>query len=70
MVEALKAHNPLYRWMLAYFLWMSRLSNAPGGRVILGGYFGYQVLGALARNCRELAPWILPLLILYWRSSC
>lgn len=32
MVEALKARNPIYRWILAYFLWMGRLDNAPLGR--------------------------------------
>ena len=27
IVEALKARNPIYRWMLGYFLWMGRLSD-------------------------------------------
>ena len=65
MVEALKAKNFLYRWMLAYFLWMSRLSNQARWAVVLIGYFGYQGLRRLGASMPELAPWILPLLILY-----
>jgi tetratricopeptide (TPR) repeat protein len=65
MVEALKAHNPIYRWMLAYFLWMARLSSGARWGVILGGYFGYKILGNVAEQNPALAPYILPLLIAY-----
>lgn len=65
MVEALKARNPIYRWILAYFLWMARLDDRVRWGVILGGYFGSRVLNSVARNSPDLAPWILPLQILY-----
>ena len=65
IVEALKARNPIYRWMLAYFLWMSRLGDRAKWGVILGGYFGYRALRTIARNSPELAPWITPILLLY-----
>lgn len=65
IVEALKARNPIYRWMLAYFLWMARLDNRARWGVILGGYFGYRILGNVARNSPELGPWITPILVLY-----
>jgi len=65
MVEALKARNPIYRWMLAYFLWMARLSDAARWGVILGGWFGARVLRNAARTNPELEHWINPLLILY-----
>ena len=65
IVEALKARNPIYRWMLAYFLWMARLSDRAKWGVILGGYFGYKVLQNVARNSPEMAPWIMPILVLY-----
>ena len=65
MVEALKARNPIYRWMLAYFLWMSRLDDRVRWGVILGGYFGSKFLNTISRNSPDLAPWILPLQILY-----
>ena len=33
--------------------------------IILGGYFGNQILGGVAKSNPELAPWVLPLRILY-----
>jgi tetratricopeptide (TPR) repeat protein len=65
IVEALKARNPLYRWMLAYFLWMARLSNGARWGVIIGGYIGARFLNTIARNNPAVAPWILPLILLY-----
>lgn len=65
IVEALKARNPLYRWMLAYFLWMARLSDGARWGVIIGGYIGYRLLRGVARSSPELAVWIAPLLIAY-----
>ena len=65
MVEALKARNPIYRWILAYFLWMARLDNRARWGVVLGGYFGARILNTISRNSPELAPWILPIQILY-----
>lgn len=65
MVEALKAQNPVYRWMLAYFLWMSRLSPRVRWVVILGGYFGSRVLRSAADRNPALSPWITPVLLAY-----
>ncbi len=65
IVEALKARNPVYRWMLAYFLWMASLGDRTKWVVILGGYFGARFLRGVARNNPELAPWITPVLLLY-----
>ena len=65
MVEALKARNPLYRWMLAYFLWMARLDRRVQWGVILGGYFGMRMLRGVADANPEFAPWIAPLIIAY-----
>lgn len=63
IVEALKARNPIYRWMLAYFLWMARLSNTARWSVIIGGYIGYRFLHGLQRA--QPQPWIEPLIWLY-----
>jgi tetratricopeptide (TPR) repeat protein len=65
IVEALKARNPIYRWMLAYFLWMARLSNGARWGVILGGYFGARFLDTLARTNPAWAPWIQPIIVVY-----
>ncbi|MDC0934855.1 tetratricopeptide repeat protein [Pirellulales bacterium] len=65
IVEALQARNPIYRWILGYFLWMSRLSDRAKWGVVLGGYFGYRILSKVARANEELAVWIMPILIAY-----
>jgi tetratricopeptide (TPR) repeat protein len=65
IVEALKARNPVYRWMLVHFLFMSRLSSAARWAVVVGGYVGARVLRDLAEMYPALAPWIQPLIIVY-----
>jgi tetratricopeptide (TPR) repeat protein len=65
IVEALKAQNFIYALMLRYFLWMSGLSTRVQWMVILGGYFGNRILANMARDNPALAPWLLPLRILY-----
>jgi len=66
MLEALKARNPVYRGMLAYFLWMGRLSAKFQWAFILGAWFG----GRLARSAVSTQPelgWVLwPLLALLY----
>ena len=65
IVEALKARNIVYGAMLRYFLWMSKLPTKVQWAVILGGYFLNRMLGAAAGTNPDLAPWILPIRILY-----
>ena len=65
MVEALKAHNVVYRWVLAYFLWMGRLSSNAQWGIIIGGYVGYRALTGVARENPTLAPYLWPLIGLY-----
>lgn len=66
IVEALKARNPLYRWMLAYFLWMARLDDRTRWGVILGGYFLSKLLRTISRNNPDLQTWTNPILFLYF----
>ena len=65
VVESLKASFFLYRWLLRYFLFMSRLSPRTQQAVVFGGFIGYQVLRALSRNFPALAPYVLPLIVAY-----
>lgn len=65
IIEALKARNIIYALMLKYFLWMAKLPRGAQWGILLGGYFGNQALGSLARSNPDWAPWILPLRILY-----
>lgn len=65
LVEALKAKNPVYRMILRYFLWMSRLSQGARWGVILGLYLLFRLLGSVARSNPAAEPYVLPLLIAY-----
>ncbi len=65
IIEALKARNIIYALMLKYFLWMAKFGRKGQWGIILGGYFGNRILGAIAHTYPELAPWILPLQIFY-----
>jgi len=65
IVEALKARNFIYALMLRYFLWMSRFSSRGQWGIVLGAYFGNRILGAVASSNPNLAPFILPIRILY-----
>lgn len=65
MVEALKARHLVYRIMLRYFLWMSRLGRGAQWGIIIGLYIGFQILSGTARSQPQLRPIIWPLLIAY-----
>ena len=65
IVEALKAHNVLYRWLLMYFLWMSRLSGGAQWGIIIGGYVGYRLLLDTARKNPAAAPYLWPIVGAY-----
>ena len=66
IVEALKARNSLYRWMLAWFLWMSRLTPGVRWGLIIGAYFGQRFIRQIAANSPDLAPFLWPLLYAYF----
>ena len=65
IIEALKARSIIYAVMLKYFLWMAKFSRRGQWGIILAGYFGNRILGAISQANPDLAPWILPLRILY-----
>jgi tetratricopeptide (TPR) repeat protein len=65
IVEAMKARNPIYRVILAYFLWMSRLSGQVQTAIVLGGWFGQRVLRQAAQSNPALQPYVLPIILAY-----
>jgi tetratricopeptide (TPR) repeat protein len=65
IVEALKARNPIYWVMLRYFLWMSRLGSQVQWGIIIGLYVLSRLLRSAAAASPALAPWLMPILILY-----
>ena len=66
IVEAMKARNFIYRWMLAYFLWMARLKPGVRWGIVIGAYFANRVIRGIAENSPELAPFLYPLLYAYF----
>lgn len=62
MLEALKARNPIYRGMLAYFLWMSSLSDRLQWGFIIGIYFGTKMIRNLAEQQPQYGFVLWPLL--------
>jgi tetratricopeptide (TPR) repeat protein len=66
IVEALKARNIVYRLMLKYFLFMSRLSRQAQWGIIVGGYIGIQMLSQASANNPAIKPYALPVLIAYY----
>ncbi len=65
IVESLKAHNPIYRIMLSYFLYMSRLSSKAQWAIILGLVIGSRLLGQFAESNPDFAPFVYPILGVY-----
>lgn len=65
IVTALKAKYFIYSVMLRYFLWMAKLSPRARMGIILGGWFGNNLLGGLAKSAPGLAPFIWPVRICY-----
>lgn len=76
IIEAMKARNPIYRYMLAFFLRMGRLSPRVQIAMVLGLLFGNQLLQSVCRSVPLLAPLATPFTIGYvlfvwmsWTSS-
>jgi tetratricopeptide (TPR) repeat protein len=55
VVETLKARNLLYRLLLQYFFWMSKLTTRVQWVVILGGYVIFRLVRAGAQAVPDLA---------------
>jgi tetratricopeptide (TPR) repeat protein len=58
IVEALKARNPLYRLLLRYFLWMSRLSRRAQWGVMLGAVAVARTADTFAHTSTPAAPYL------------
>ncbi|MFQ5630546.1 MAG: tetratricopeptide repeat protein [bacterium] len=65
IIEALKARHLVYRLMLKYIFWMSKLSNRAAWAFIVGAYIGNRVLIGIADAQPKLAPFLWPLRIFY-----
>lgn len=63
--EAIKAKNPLYRSILNYFLWMSKMQSDKQWWFIIGLYFLYRIVLSLNKNFPALSFLLTPLIVLY-----
>ncbi len=66
IVETLKARNVIYRFMLRYFLWMSRLTTAQQWGAIAVTSGARTILRTIVRQVPVLWVIALPLLLIYW----
>ncbi len=65
LIHALRARYFFYRWMFAYFSWISKFSAKYMWGILIGGYVGYQLLAGFAKRTPSLAPFIYPLMAAY-----
>jgi Tfp pilus assembly protein PilF len=65
VLEAIKAWNPVYRLFLKYIFLMQSLGRRGQWGVIVGGYVGYRIIGDIARNSPQWAPYLYPFIVAY-----
>ena len=65
IIEAMKSQYFVYRIMLNWFLWCSKLKGQTLWMIIMGGYFGYRILMSLAENVPVARPFVIPFIALY-----
>ena len=74
IIEAMKARHFIYRWMLAFFLWMNRLPPRFQLALIVGILLGNTILNSICSAVPALEPIRLPLALAYilfvWMSWC
>ncbi len=66
IIEAMKARNPIYRWLLRYFLWMSRLTDEEQWGAVAFITGARRALVILARQIPILYVIVAPILLLYF----
>ncbi|MFN7952535.1 MAG: tetratricopeptide repeat protein [bacterium] len=65
LLHTLKASSRVYRVLLRYFLWTSRLGRQRAWQLLIGLWIVPRVLRALAAQVPVLEPVVLPLMALY-----
>jgi tetratricopeptide (TPR) repeat protein len=65
IVESLKSRNIVYRWLLRYFLFMSRMSPRARWGIIVGAFVLQRILASYSEDHPGAAPYCLPFLIVY-----
>ena len=63
--EAIKGKNVLYRVVLKYFLWMSKMAEKGQWAVVIGAYIAYRFVLKIAETYPAIAPLLYPLIVFY-----
>ncbi len=65
IIEAMKSQYFIYRMLLSWFLWSSKLDSRTLTMILIGGYIGANVASNLAENNPVLRPFLIPLIVVY-----
>lgn len=65
IIEAMKARFFVYRWLLQFFLWMTRFSPRTQLLLILALVFGQQIVAEICGAIPLLSPLQIPILVIY-----
>jgi hypothetical protein len=65
MLNALRARNPLYRGLLAYFLFMSRQSRGVQWAIIISAYVVFRVIRWVNKERPDLHAFTIPIIAVY-----
>ena len=65
LLEALRAHNPIYGFLLKYFLWLSRFSESKRWAIVVAETVLHRVLEGAGQRYRALRP-LISLLMNLW----
>jgi tetratricopeptide (TPR) repeat protein len=65
MIDSLRARNPVYRGILAYFLWLQRMSSRSRWFVVAGIYFVGRLISTVGKHWPAAEPWMTPVAVVY-----
>ncbi|WP_237227997.1 tetratricopeptide repeat protein [Rubinisphaera sp. JC750] len=65
IVDAMKARHRFYRWMLGYFFWMSNFTPRARWIIVLGAWFGIQILSQNSEALGSAEVLVAPIIYLY-----
>ena len=65
IVESMKSQFFLYRWLLGWFMWASKMDGKSLMLILVGGYVGVQIMSSIALRNPALSPYLMPFIIAY-----
>lgn len=65
IIDAMKSRHRFYRWMLGYFFWMSNFAPRTRWMIVLGAWFGIQILSRNSEALGSAEGFVTPIIFLY-----